>query len=575
MENANALLATVQVPGTPPIDAVRVAEHALTLARQQNDTQGEAAALLLRGQMRGRLGQIADAVADLEAHLSLARDGGRNEAHALHHLGTAVYLGDEAARGFALWSESIALQRAYGENDLILATLSNIGAYYGMLGDYAEATAYFIEALDRARESGNTTRYVYAAGNLALIKTKCGDFDAALALYAETAEREKAIGDLFAAANTLSNMANLLLRMDRLDAAEETAREAISLARQIQSPQREALALTCLGNILARQERFQEALPLLQEAARKIEVSGYSTLLATLFRIMSLCFAQESSQALAWAHRSLEEGEKRGDKNEIAESQERLVQLYEEQGDARAALRYFRAFHDTQEQQRIEAAQKLLMAQQAKVELHKAQELAEVHRRENEELARLVAQKSRQLREAESRAVRFARQATTDALTGLYNRRYLAEYLPHALQNANVAPVCAAIADLDNFKQINDRWGHDTGDLVLKATAGIMESSCRPSDVVVRYGGEEFALVFPGADLAEGKIICERICAAIASFNWESIHPLVRVTVSIGVAQASSDAPQELLTRADTAVYEAKRVGKNRVCVAELSKANK
>lgn len=161
--------------------------------------------------------------------------------------------------------------------------------------------------------------------------------------------------------------------------------------------------------------------------------------------------------------------------------------------------------------------------------------------------------------------------AVTDALTGLHNRRYLDSHLVSLFEKAigRSRPLSLVICDLDRFKDINDRYGHDVGDEVIREFATRMRKNVRNLDLACRYGGEEFVVVMPDTDMVLARIVAERIRQEVAA------HPfLVKggalqlpVTVSLGVAtlDGPQDLPEKMLKRADVALYNAKRAGRNQV----------
>lgn len=161
--------------------------------------------------------------------------------------------------------------------------------------------------------------------------------------------------------------------------------------------------------------------------------------------------------------------------------------------------------------------------------------------------------------------------ANKDGLTGLTNRRHFMQSAEVELQRAQRyrRPVTVAMADLDFFKKLNDTYGHAAGDAVLRAFAALVQDTLRQSDLVCRYGGEEFAFLFPEIGPAETQKLAERLRARCDAMEV----PLpdgrsVKATVSIGLADAS-ECPIELaLKRADEALYEAKRCGRNRVMLS-------
>jgi len=159
-----------------------------------------------------------------------------------------------------------------------------------------------------------------------------------------------------------------------------------------------------------------------------------------------------------------------------------------------------------------------------------------------------------------------------DPLTGLCNRLALFRMLPQMLEKAQKQgkPLVVAMLDLDDFKRINDQYGHQVGDEALRSVAGLIKRILRNDDLAVRFGGEEFVIVLPATDFAKARIPLERIQAQIAAVR---ILPEVEgLKVSIGVAgyagRGSVD-PDELIRQADEAMYRAKELGKNRVAFAK------
>jgi diguanylate cyclase (GGDEF)-like protein len=159
----------------------------------------------------------------------------------------------------------------------------------------------------------------------------------------------------------------------------------------------------------------------------------------------------------------------------------------------------------------------------------------------------------------------FARQALVDPLTGLANRRALEHAVDVLERDAPRAGATVAVADIDHFKEINDRFGHAVGDEVLRAVAAVLERFARREDLVCRYGGEEFVLLLGSSDRRAARSITERIRAAIEGHRWGEVASGLTVTISIGVAAGSATEMNELLRTADRLLYRAKRAGRNRV----------
>jgi diguanylate cyclase (GGDEF)-like protein len=165
------------------------------------------------------------------------------------------------------------------------------------------------------------------------------------------------------------------------------------------------------------------------------------------------------------------------------------------------------------------------------------------------------------------------RQANTDGLTELPNRRHFEEALEGEISRAERfgGSLSLILADLDDFKQVNDRYGHQAGDDVLQTFADILRATVREIDLPARYGGEEFAVLLPQTDLEGAQRLAERLCKALAARPMPT-HPgaLVAVTASFGVAAfPDSPTPAALFAAADEALYRAKRAGKNCVVAAD------
>ncbi|MBU2874041.1 sensor domain-containing diguanylate cyclase [Marinobacter salexigens] len=159
-----------------------------------------------------------------------------------------------------------------------------------------------------------------------------------------------------------------------------------------------------------------------------------------------------------------------------------------------------------------------------------------------------------------------------DALTGVYSRRYLMERVQQELNRASRGehPAVILMLDADHFKQINDNWGHQTGDSVLAKLGSIMMEHARNYDVVGRYGGEEFAILIPGANEKMGYQIAEKLRIRVAEGIKIPGSPDSTITISVGVAGYKKGYRQEnWFAAADTALYAAKRAGRNRVVVSE------
>ena len=191
----------------------------------------------------------------------------------------------------------------------------------------------------------------------------------------------------------------------------------------------------------------------------------------------------------------------------------------------------------------------------------------------NEMLARVRTQikKKRYTERLRDNVQMSIEMAITDALTGLFNRRYMESHLVTLVEQAAARgkPIAVLVVDIDYFKAVNDTYGHDAGDDVLREFALRIRKSIRNIDLACRYGGEEFVIVMPETDMAVATMVAERLRRRIASepFAIQQGGRSLDVTISIGIAAlaGTDDNALAILKRADQALYRAKRDGRNRV----------
>ena len=161
--------------------------------------------------------------------------------------------------------------------------------------------------------------------------------------------------------------------------------------------------------------------------------------------------------------------------------------------------------------------------------------------------------------------------ACTDSMTGLFNRRHGALVLDQSIAAAKRAgtPLSIALMDIDHFKRINDVYGHPIGDEAIRHVSELLALTARKSDIVARWGGEEFLAIFPGTTTPGHRIAGERYRMRIANAPLTVENKPIEITISIGIATLGAETSDDLLARADKALYRAKERGRNRVEVAD------
>ena len=239
-----------------------------------------------------------------------------------------------------------------------------------------------------------------------------------------------------------------------------------------------------------------------------------------------------------------------------------IAQAYADLGDFKAAYLSHQAYHEAYVRQASEAAQR-----RARIyALHREAEQWRAAATEAESRANdLIATNELLAREAE----RLTRTSLEDPLTGLPNRRQLEMAFLDLLTTGG--DFVLAMIDVDHFKQVNDRFSHPVGDAVLRSIGDLLDSCARSDDLVVRYGGEEFALLMRGADLDMADRACERLRHTVQSYDWGTLRPGLSVTISIGVAHSSEGPSHDtVVSLADLRLYQAKQGGRNRVVSGDV-----
>ena len=163
-----------------------------------------------------------------------------------------------------------------------------------------------------------------------------------------------------------------------------------------------------------------------------------------------------------------------------------------------------------------------------------------------------------------------------DAMTGLFNKAYFESKFSserkQAMQRSN--HFALFICDIDNFKRVNDTFGHTAGNLILKNVAHLIKASCRPADIVARYGGDEFCVILPETKEGDALQVAEKIRKAMELLSVKHNHLEIKVTISIGIAtldSANFDTMEDLILCADEHLYEAKEKGRNQTVLKKAA----
>jgi diguanylate cyclase (GGDEF)-like protein len=511
------------------------AAHALEQAERGGDAALEAEAAdclalcqLHQGSFDGALENVYRAIGLWRQRADLSGESGSRALHAqvLLELGEV----DEA-----LEEARVALQLAESAQDSRQRANASMvaGFVYRTLGRGGDARSFFEQAMALSRWVDDRRLLARALCNLgnihsdmAALRRREGrpDFGRellkALDLYHQSLHLFKELGDARLEANALRNIALVHGDLGDHAAAFEMLGEQLAHARETGNQVGAEVALRLIGRLHLDRKEHALAVECLSEAVG---------IAADLRRL-----------ECEWL------------------SHEMLSKACEALGDPASALRHFKRFHALQAQVITERNEHRGRAFALQYQTERAKADAEAQR-----LRALALERSNL--ELERKAQALSDAACEDPLTGLYNRRQLDAAMQAELrQRGQVRPYSIAMLDIDFFKRVNDSFSHQAGDQVLRQVAEVLRRCCRQGDMAIRYGGEEFALVFLQALVPQAARVCERIRLAVQKHDWAPIHPELSVTVSIGIAD-NHDAgdPGAILALADKRLYAAKQGGRN------------
>ncbi|HVO89258.1 MAG TPA: diguanylate cyclase [Casimicrobiaceae bacterium] len=520
-----------------PAEGLRYAAEAAALAQSLGATTARAEALYLQGRCAdARLDHVAALSAYSEA-LNLYEMLG--DTHATARVLRAIGYVHDGLGDFptALEFQLRALELDERNDDRAgrAATLRTIGVVYSKTGDIKAGLDYYRQSLDLAGHDADPVDRGKTLNNIGISLKNLGQLDEAREALSEAHDIFVATGSLFAQCATLNNLGLVHELSGRPAEAEASLREALDLCERIDNRAGLADAKLALGRLLSRSGRLGEGRGFLTSA-------------------LDLCVRHGLRQVEAECHDAL------GDH-------------YERAGELRAALDHMRRFHALEREVMSEAAGNKVRALHIQQQVASARREAELLRKQQEVLARTNAELdalNASLIEANLQRIalvdQLEQQTFEDALTGIANRRRLDLRLAEefALARRHDRPLGVAIVDLDHFKAINDRFSHAVGDAVLRSFARLLVNQVRQTDLVARFGGEEFVLVLAHTDAEATRLVCEKVRSAVERYPWHELRPGVSLTASIGYcADTSVGSHERMLAIADRHLYQAKAAGRN------------
>lgn len=552
-------------PGSFSLQYLLSRSHCLSLISHCHERVSNYTQAIEEGLASMRCAEEAERITENEDERQLVL---KECANACCVLGNAFdRLGDFVA-SLAYRRQNLEILTALGNPKDRSHALEQVAAIYYRLADYPTALSCYQEAFSIARELGDLHMEGSALNGIGNIQYSQGRFSEAAESYRKGLSVFEALNDPYWQAGLLGNLSGAYLELGRLADARDCSLRSLVLRARIGDRHGQGYSHDCLGRIYLRMGRADKA----REAALRSlsffeEVSDRTGIVFASKTLAQACTASgEHNTALRHYRMALATAESLGLRDLYYQVCELLSELYEKMGDFACALEYYRKFHTAKEALFNEESDKKLRNLRALHEVEQAKREADIYRHHTEELEKANVRQAELLEQLKLKSGELERQARTDSLTGLMNRRHFELAFSDAFSESwgRKRPLTVAMIDIDHFKKVNDTCSHQVGDAALRALANLLQRDCRRGDLIARFGGEEFVLVLPGTDLEDALHLCERIRASVEAYDWAALHPEAKVTISIGLsADTKVPHPDKMLSLADSKLYEAKASGRN------------
>lgn len=529
-------------------------DEALRLARDARDVASEARAMLCRAAFIMRLSGSQRGLPEVEKAIVLLQDADEPQllAEALEIRGDIHSLLGEQAKAMLDFQRARAAYRESGIDREVEPLMLSIAVAYRRMGDWPQAQRYFTAAVKRMQDKGDWEAVATNLIQLGFLHGESGFPDKALAAFREAERVAIKHDDPYNINAARLGIAESQIALGLPDTALNTLRQARAGFAAEYDTSSDDMLLMLAGQALARQGQHAEALARYEQALPLIQRDGNERYLAMLFKAQAA-----SKEALGRTGAALADYKRYTDLQMKLQGKMRLEQSRMLEYEYEIRRRNF-------ENSRLRAEAAIKQQEVAALEsVRRWQWLAIGLGVLLVALLALLAwrqwHKSRRLRDL----------TLLDSLTGVANRpgieREAARSLDESIRDGK--PLSLLMLDLDHFKAINDRYGHASGDQVLRAVTDTWQAQLRGRDPLGRVGGEEFVVVCRDTTLEQALVVANRLRESASALRFDDIDPALRVSVSIGAAQArkAGDTCDALLDRADTALYRAKQQGRDRV----------
>lgn len=564
-----------------PRGAVDLSKALVERARRNKDRYHEAAGLYQLGVSEMALSELSQAEDHLGEALRRFKSQNDDDSQLLCRYALANLALKRGDTRVALNSYQALLALVEGGASVLngdfAKLLNNHGVCHERLGEYAKALQFYYRSLGVKQAENNRRGEAFTLHNIATIFARVDEFRRAAAYNRLSLRILKGLGDVAGVAALYIGLAESYRAFDNNKRALKFYKQALEAAKQ--ASDKGMLARACLGiaHLALAQGELKHAVGNLNVAlnhARRGEDTETEAEVQLAFGEVDIK-AGNLEKAESRIGRALDMAKEHEFVSIAQRAHKLMAAVNEQQGQFEQAYQHLAEHQSLSEQLNALILERRMKAVSVPMELARSRAKADALKvksvdlaNANAELRQLQSENQKLLNDLEDKAKRLERESREDPLTGLANRRRLDEALIAEWERSERFDRSLSLAafDIDHFKQVNDRYGHATGDEVLVRLGEELAHLLRGSDLLARIGGEEFVLLLPETTLSEATALCERIREHFEGIDWSGIARDLKVTLSCGIASKRGCSDWEgLLKVADEHLYKAKADGRNTI----------
>lgn len=521
--------------------------------------------LLNRGIGYFNLNDYQQALEYLKSAQNIFNQSGNNEgvSKCLNNIGNVYNNLGQYKKALEFHLRSLEIEQEIQNKNGITRSLNNIGNVYQKTGDLEKALEFYLKSLELTYETNDTSTIAKSLNNVGNIHLSKGEFDSALKYYTRSLELKQSIQDKFGTANSYNNIGIAYQGLHQPAKALEYYQKSLQLMKEVYDKYGIATALYHSGILYFELQNLEKALSTLQEALQHAEQINDRNIMMSCYKTIAEIFSQKKDYNKAYNFHKL-----------YAQTKDELISE-----ESSKAIIEMRVKYETESKEKEIELLKQNVALKA-IE-SKRQTLFMIiitiglvffaiaaffvynQLRLKAYSNKIIAEQNEKLKKAYKKVEELA---SIDSLTELSNRRDILKKIRHEANrfDRNKKAFALIMGDIDEFKSINDTYGHAAGDIVLQAIANFIKTKLRKQDTVGRWGGEEFLILLPDTDLNGAKFIAEKLREGIFSHKIQYSNYTLNVTITFGVSvyKRLRDI-NECIKEADQALYLGKVRRKN------------